>query len=205
MKKILFIILFIILSCTACQKNEKTQIDFNIDKDFKIMSVTQDNKIYHISMKSEDNIEKFLKNFKKKYPNEDITLNISLFHLNTKHHDFSIENLNEFRQFITYATNSNSYTIKEYLSLPNIDAATSISEFKNEKIEETKNLITIYIEMNKIEDVGELIAELKTYLNIVKELNNTTKTIQIIVNNTYIYDNNDYLIKIRSKKQFELI
>lgn len=200
MKKILFIILFIILSCTACQKNEKTQIDFNIDKDFKIMSVTQDNKIYHISMKSEDNIEKFLKNFKKKYPNEDITLNISLFHLNTKHHDFSIENLNEFRQFITYATNSNSYTIKEYLSLPNIDAATSISEFKNEKIEETKNLITIYIEMNKIEDVGELIAELKTYLNIVKELNNTTKTIQIIVNNTYIYDNNDYLIKIKTLK-----
>lgn len=200
MKKILFIILFIILSCTACQKNEKTQIDFNIDKDFKIMSVTQDNKIYHISMKSEDNIEKFLKNLKKKYPNEDITLNISLFHLNTKHHDFSIENLNEFRQFITYATNSNSYTIKEYLSLPNIDAATSISEFKNEKIEETKNLITIYIEMNKIEDVGELIAELKTYLNIVKELNNTTKTIQIIVNNTYIYDNNDYLIKIKTLK-----
>lgn len=200
MKKILFIILFIILSCTACQKNEKTQIDFNIDKDFKIMSVTQDNKIYHISMKSEDHIEKFLKNFKKKYPNEDITLNISLFHLNTKHHDFSIENLNEFRQFITYATNSNSYTIKEYLSLPNIDAVTSISEFKNEKIEETKNLITIYIEMNKIEDVGELIAELKTYLNIVKELNNTTKTIQIIVNNTYIYDNNDYLIKIKTLK-----
>lgn len=200
MKKILFIILFIILSCTACQKNEKTQIDFNIDKDFKIMSVTQDNKIYHISMKSEDNIEKFLKNFKKKYPNEDITLNISLFHLNTKHHDFSIENLSEFRQFITYATNSNNYTIKEYLSLPNIDAATSISEFKNEKIKETKNLITIYIEMNKIEDVGELIAELKTYLNIVKELNNTTKTIQIIVNNTYIYDNNDYLIKIKTLK-----
>lgn len=200
MKKILFIILFIILSCTACQKNEKTQINFNIDKDFKIMSVTQDNKIYHISMKSEDNIEKFLKNFKKKYPNEDITLNISLFHLNTKHHDFSIENLSEFRQFITYATNSNNYTIKEYLSLPNIDAATSISEFKNEKIEETKNLITIYIEMNKIEDVGELIAELKTYLNIVKELNNTTKTIQIIVNNTYIYDNNDYLIKIKTLK-----
>ena len=78
--------------------------------------------------------------------------------------------------------------------------ATSISEFKNEKIEETKNLITIYIEMNKIEDVGELIAELKTYLNIVKELNNTTKTIQIIVNNTYIHDNNDYLIKIKTLK-----
>ena len=54
--------------------------------------------------------------------------------------------------------------------------------------------------MNKIEDVGELIAELKTYLNIVKELNNTTKTIQIIVNNTYIYDNNDYLIKIKTLK-----
>lgn len=63
---IYYLIYYSQLYCMS--KKWKNANCFNIDKDFKIMSVTQDNKIYHISMKSEDNIEKFLKNFKKNIP-----------------------------------------------------------------------------------------------------------------------------------------
>lgn len=197
MRKLIIIFFsFIFIFLTGCNfnKEEKTEINFNLNKNFEIISQEKNDNVYYLTIKSEKNISEYIKEINKHYSNEKLNLEISLFHEYAKDTNFSMENLNDFRSLINYKTNEKYYTEKTYIELPNIDLSDSISEFMNEKIEESENTINIYITMKNIENINKLISELKTYISQVQTLNNTDKNIQIIVNNTYFYNGGNTLI-----------
>lgn len=198
MKKYKLILLTILLCfLCGCSSTKKTEINFDIDDNFEIVSVEKENNNYSLIIKSEKDIKEYLKKFKTINSSYLGTLKIELYHTTAKDYNFSEENLKNYIGSIEYSTSNKFYKIKRYIDLPNIEASDYLSEFTTDNIEETKNEINIDITMKNTDNLKELISEVKTYANLVKELNDTNKLIKITVNNTYIYEyNSSILIKI---------
>lgn len=196
-KKILFICLLIfsifIIGCTR-QNNE---LSFDINKDFEIVNIEKNDEKYILTIKSDNDIREYLRNLNEKYGDKDIDIEIKLFHKNAINTSFSIENLNEYIGEITFNTNKNNYKLKTYVNLPLIEKIENIQEFHNEKVIETDDEIQIKIKMSDTSNISTMIGELKTYIDLVKSLNETEKRIVITVNNTYIFDGSNYFIKIK--------
>ena len=177
MKKYKLILLTILLCfLCGCSSTKKTEINFDIDDNFEIVSVEKENNNYSLIIKSEKDIKEYLKKFKTINSNYLGTLKIELYHTTAKDYNFSEENL------------------KNYIDLPNIEASDYLSEFTTDNVEETKNEINIDITMKNTDNLKELISEIKTYTKFVKELNDTNKIIKITVNNTYIYEYNSSIL-----------
>lgn len=198
MKKYKLILLTILLCfLCGCSSTKKTEINFDIDDNFEIVSVEKENNNYSLIIKSEKDIKEYLKKFKTINSSYLGTLKIELYHTTAKDYNFSEENLKNYIGSIEYSTSNKFYKMKRYIDLPNIEASDYLSEFTTDNIEETKNEINIDITMENTDNLKELISEVKTYANLVKELNDTNKLIKITVNNTYIYEyNSSILIKI---------
>lgn len=198
MKKYKLILLTILLCfLCGCSSTKKTEINFDIDDNFEIVSVEKENNNYSLIIKSEKDIKEYLKKFKTINSSYLGTLKIELYHTTAKDYNFSEENLKNYIGSIEYSTSNKFYKMKRYIDLPNIEASDYLSEFTTDNIEETKNEINIDITMKNTDNLKELISEVKTYANLVKELNDTNKLIKITVNNTYIYEyNSSILIKI---------
>lgn len=195
MKKYKLILLTILLCfLCGCSSTKKTEINFDIDDNFEIVSVEKENNNYSLIIKSEKDIKEYLKKFKTINSSYLGTLKIELYHTTAKDYNFSEENLKNYIGLIEYSTSNNFYKMKRYIDLPNIEASDYLSEFTTDNIEETKNEINIEITMKNTDNLKELISEVKTYANIVKELNDTNKIIKITVNNTYIYEYNSSIL-----------
>ena len=195
MKKYKLILLTILLCfLCGCSSTKKTEINFDIDDNFEIISVEKENNNYSLIIKSEKDIKEYLKKFKTINSSYLGTLKIELYHTTAKDYNFSEENLKNYIGLIEYSTSNNFYKMKRYIDLPNIEASDYLSEFTTDNIEETKNEINIEITMKNTDNLKELISEVKTYANLVKELNDTNKIIKITVNNTYIYEYNSSIL-----------
>lgn len=195
MKKYKLILLTILLCfLCGCSSTKKTEINFDIDDNFEIVSVEKENNNYSLIIKSEKDIKEYLKKFKTINSSYLGTLKIELYHTTAKDYNFSEENLKNYIGLIEYSTSNNFYKMKRYIDLPNIEASDYLSEFTTDNIEETKNEINIEITMKNTDNLKELISEVKTYANLVKELNDTNKIIKITVNNTYIYEYNSSIL-----------
>lgn len=195
MKKYKLILLTILLCfLCGCSSTKKTEINFDIDDNFEIVSVEKENNNYSLIIKSEKDIKEYLKKFKTINSSYLGTLKIELYHTTAKDYNFSEENLKNYIGSIEYSNSNNFYKIKSYIDLPNIEASDYLSEFITDNIEETKNEINIDITMKNTDNLKELISEIKTYAKLVKELNDTNKIIKITVNNTYIYEYNSSIL-----------
>ena len=193
MKKIFILITTLLCLLTGCSFQNK-ELDFNINNDFKIINTEHQKDKYILTIKSEKDIDEFIHSVKKTYSREKINLEIKLFHTDAKNTEFDIENLKDFRELDYYNSYNNFYISKTYTDLPLIKDANKLSEFENKSVKETENKIKISITMKNTSDLSEMISELKTYINLVKQENKTNKTIEITVNNKYIYDGKNYLI-----------
>lgn len=198
MKKIYLILSIIfIITITACtsKNNQENSINFNINKDFKVVQVNKNKNEYKLIIKSEEDISKYLNKLKENNLNKKIKVKIYLFHTYSKNVDFSINNLQDLRMIIDYNTENDYYDSKSYIELPSIKSSEILNKFSNEKVETTKNKIKIFLTIPDINNISNMVSQLKTYQSLVKELNNTDKKIIIIINNLYIFDGNNYLIK----------
>ena len=193
MKKIFILITTLLCLLTGCSFQNK-ELDFNINNDFKIINTEHQKDKYILTIKSEKDIDEFIHSVKKTYSREKINLEIKLFHTDAKNTEFDIENLKDFRELDYYNSYNNFYISKTYTDLPLIKDANKLSEFENKSVKETENKIKISITMKNTSDLSEMISELKIYINLVKQENKTNKTIEITVNNKYIYDGKNYLI-----------
>ena len=206
MKKIITLIFTIILFITSCNLkptniNTYSKEDFEINKDFKVTDFEQnDNKIF-LTLKSEKDITLYLKKLNESFDNSSLLFEISLFHDNANSTEFSIENLENFREFISYSLNDLSYISKKYIELPIIDESNYLSEFINENVQEKNDEIIINITMNlENQTISNMVGQLKTYYKFVREMNEIDKKIILNVNDKYIYENENYLIEKNIEK-----
>lgn len=201
MKKINLLIILCIFSflIIGCEKKEDS-INFNVNEKFKIENIEKKDDIYYLKIKSEDDISIYLKDLRNKYPNQQIKLNIQQFHEDAKNTDFTLNNLKIFIAEVDCNLSNNKYKIKRYIDLPNIENSEILGEFSNEKVETIGDKTSIYITINNIENLSTLVAQLKTYLSIVKEENKIDKSIEIIVNHEYIYNGDNYLIQEKTSE-----
>lgn len=201
MKKINLLIILCIFSflIIGCEKKEDS-INFNVNEKFKIENIEKKDDIYYLKIKSEDDISIYLKDLRNKYPNQQIKLNIQQFHEDAKNTDFTLNNLKFFIAEVDCNLSNNKYKIKRYIDLPNIENSEILGEFSNEKVETIGDKTSIYITINNIENLSTLVAQLKTYLSIVKKENKIDKSIEIIVNHEYIYNGDNYLIQEKTSE-----
>ena len=201
MKKINLLIILCIFSflIIGCEKKEDL-INFNVNEKFNIENIEKKDDIYYLKIKSEDDISIYLKDLRNKYPNQQIKLNIQQFHEDAKNTDFTLNNLKIFIAEVDCNLSNNKYKIKRYIDLPNIENSEILGEFSNEKVETIGDKTSIYITINNIENLSTLVAQLKTYLSIVKEENKLDKSIEIIVNHEYIYNGDNYLIQEKTSE-----
>lgn len=166
---------------------------------FEVVDFKKEKDTFLLTIKTDDDITAYLYDLYDAFHAENLQFRIYVFDTNSENISFDVNDLTHFRQYITYSTTTRQYENKVYITLPSIDIANTISEFTNEKVEKSKDTVTIYLTMD-VKDIHTLVSELKLYKSFVEKNNEEIKEIRLIVNDTYIYENDGYLIEKTTEK-----
>lgn len=199
----LFCLCMFLLTCIACKQEVKQQKDnsltiksFQLNKDFEVTDFEQDNHLITLTVKSDEDIIDYVSALTDKFSSDKFTFYIYLFHTNENNPTFSTDNLTNFRGLITFRTDMNKYTLQKYILLPQIEMANTLSAFTNKDVKNENDLLTVSIEMN-IDgmSISDLVSQLKLYVYFVQKENKLSKPIKVIINDTYIYESENYIIQ----------
>lgn len=200
---LLFCLCILLLTCIACKQKVPTQKDnvltiksFQLNKDFEVMNFEQDNHLITLTVKSDRDITEYVSELTDKFLSDNFTFYIYLFHTNENNPTFSTDNLTNFRGLITFRTDMNKYTLQKYIILPQIEMADTLSAFTNKDVKNENDLLTVSIELNIDEmSLSDLVSQLKLYVSFIQKENKLSKAIKVIVNDTYIYESENYIIQ----------
>lgn len=195
--------IFFVFFCSSCITKTSNVIDdneeytintFQINDKFEVVNFERNNDNIILIIKSDKDIEEYLLNLNDKFDN--LNFNIYVFDTKYTYANFDIEHLEHFRELISYNSSTFDYTSYRYILLPNIEKADKLIEFTNEKVEKKENAVEIYIRMNlEKKSIVDLVAQLKLYKYFVTAYNENLENIKLILNDTYIYENDEYIIE----------
>ena len=196
------ILCLLFLGCTkqeTVQNKTYTLESFQLNDKFEVVDFTKDKDTIILTIKTDDDITIYLYDLYDTFHSDNLDFRINVFDTTAEDTKFDTANLTHFRQYITYNSSDRQYKNKKYIVLPNIDSSDTLSEFTNEKVEKSNNIVTIYLTMD-VKDIHTLVSELKLYKSFVEKNNEDVKEIKLIVNDTYIYENDEYIIEQTTEK-----